>query len=559
MTHQFFLTTRSFYILLANGRQESPNFSYWLRIIETLGCEEGTEQRLPVLVVLNKKGVANPKALYDVTTVEEDYPRLEIIKEELDFKTEKDKVSTLINKIKRILCRDMAHLPIPFPAYWKGVREELYRMRMENIHHIDAAEFKRICKVKGIPEDDEQQRNDLSQLLHDLGIIVHFWKVNQLADFIVLNPQWAVNAVYEIMKHEVVKNENQGRFDDALLKKIWAKYSEKERGALLNLMLKGSLDVCFEVKEQGRTVYIAPQLLPENKPDNIDWKETMDTLRYVYHYPFMPKGLIGRLIVHLSDIDNIDSDVDNRRLVWEKGVVLRMENCRAQVQQLYDRDKGRDIIKIEVQGADAENRKNVLRDIRKELDGLHRDSFPSLKVFQKVPCNCEECKESPSPYEHDYDKILKFKNKNGDEALSQCGNSGESIRVQQLLDGVFKNEEMGGGMGQKGEPGPIHYHKHYYNGNNGNMQDPNSNSPTNNPDSLFAYLAALVIVAGVIIVLLNVVDIYKALVGIVAIVILLVMLGALQLRNDDKLSEKSFLDLMFVVLKKIPPLNLFFK
>jgi internalin A len=40
MTHQFFLTRRSFYVLLADGRREVANFSYWLQIIELLGCDQ---------------------------------------------------------------------------------------------------------------------------------------------------------------------------------------------------------------------------------------------------------------------------------------------------------------------------------------------------------------------------------------------------------------------------------------------------------------------------------------------------------------------------------------
>ena len=36
MTHQFFLTKRSFYVLLADGRKQSDNFPYWFKIISLL-------------------------------------------------------------------------------------------------------------------------------------------------------------------------------------------------------------------------------------------------------------------------------------------------------------------------------------------------------------------------------------------------------------------------------------------------------------------------------------------------------------------------------------------
>ena len=562
MTHQFFLTNRSFYVLLANGREESPNFSYWLRIIELLGCEKEMEQPLPLLVVLNKKGVVNPKMPYDVETVREDYPKLAVIREELDFKKDKEKVKVLIKDIKKMLCEEMAHLPIPFPRYWKGVREDLYELRRTK-KHITAEKFKAVCKDNGIDVGDEQQRNDLSQLLHDLGIILHFKDHIRLKDFIVLNPQWAVNAIYKIMEHEEVKAVNQGRFDEELLKKIWTEkdYSVEEQGKLLNLMLKGDLEVCFEAEEQGKTIFIAPQLLPEEKPNNINWVKSANNLRYIYHYPFMPKGLIGRLIVRLSKDDKIESDENHKKMVWVKGLILQKDNCRARVQHIFDKEKGRDIIEIEVHGAEAEDRKNVLRDIRQELDaprGIHGKSFPTLHVYQKIPCNCEACKKSLTPFEHDYNKLIENKKANGAEAVSQCQNSFKFIPVQQLLEGVFKADEMRENLEDKApKQNEIHNHNHIKIENI--MPKPVTPGPSNDPSNIFVYAIVFLVIAFVVFAYLSSLSVLKSIVGIVAIVLLGSLLGAFQLKNDGKISEKGFLELMFGILKKIPPLNLFLK
>ena len=85
--------------------------------------------------------------------------------------------------------------------------------------------------------------------------------------------------------------------------------------------------------------------------------------------------------------------------------------------------------------------------------------------------------------------------------------------------------------------------------------------PTPGPDgsNIYSYLAALVVVAGVVLTLLNMVDIWKALLGVVSIVLLLLVVGAFQLQNDGRISEKSFMELMLVVLRKIPPLGWFGK
>ncbi len=49
-THQFFLTERSLYLLVLNGREggEDAEADYWLRLIESFGGDS------PVIVVLNK-------------------------------------------------------------------------------------------------------------------------------------------------------------------------------------------------------------------------------------------------------------------------------------------------------------------------------------------------------------------------------------------------------------------------------------------------------------------------------------------------------------------------
>ncbi|HNL39236.1 MAG TPA: hypothetical protein PKH43_08880, partial [Saprospiraceae bacterium] len=65
MTHQFFLTRRSFYVLLADGRREVGNFPYWFKVINLLGADPGSGEKLPVLVLLNEKGNPIPKMPYD--------------------------------------------------------------------------------------------------------------------------------------------------------------------------------------------------------------------------------------------------------------------------------------------------------------------------------------------------------------------------------------------------------------------------------------------------------------------------------------------------------------
>ncbi|MCI5165690.1 MAG: hypothetical protein D3903_06230 [Candidatus Electrothrix sp. GM3_4] len=247
------------------------------------------------------------------------------------------------------------------------------------------------------------------------------------------------------MEHRDVKEENQGRFNQQLLQDIWTEkgFSTAEQGKLLNLMLKDGLEVCFRATENGEEMYIAPQLLPKEAPADACWQDSPENLRYVYQYPFMPKGIIGRLIVRLHEyIENCEGtscvcgDREwSRKMVWKNGIYLRKDHCLSRVRFINDRKLGREIIKIEVQGKEVDDRKHVLREIRQELYSIHRRSFPSLKFFEKIPCNCEECKGSTTPNEHDNAKLDRMKGKGIGKV--QCDVSGEMISIRQLQDGVF--------------------------------------------------------------------------------------------------------------------------
>ncbi|WP_353572982.1 hypothetical protein [Candidatus Albibeggiatoa sp. nov. BB20] len=48
-THQFFLTKRSLYVLVADTRKEDVRFEYWLQIIELLADDS------PIIIIKNEK------------------------------------------------------------------------------------------------------------------------------------------------------------------------------------------------------------------------------------------------------------------------------------------------------------------------------------------------------------------------------------------------------------------------------------------------------------------------------------------------------------------------
>ena len=91
-----------------------------------------------------------------------------------------------------------------------------------------------------------------------------------------------------------------------------------------------------------------------------------------------------------------------------------------------------------------------------------------------------------------------------------------------------------------------------------NMGISNSNLPTgNNNVSIYGYMSAFVIVIGGLAAAFNFLDTTKSILLVAAGVLFLTIIGAMQLRNDDKLKEESFTGLMVMVFKKIPIISWF--
>jgi len=424
MTHQFFLTPRSLYILVADDRKQHSNFPYWFRVIDLLGKSEDG-QHSPILVILNEN---NNSAItnFDINRYGIQYPHLNITKHEVNLAVNDMRFFEMRDKIQDMMSR-LHHIGSQLPQNWISIRERL-KLRSLKDNHISVSEYFKICAENEI--NDESYCLDLSRYLHDIGVILHFQDDNSgLRDFIILNPEWAVDAVYSVLSNNTVKN-NKGCFNRNFVFDLWEQkgYNYIERGHLLNLMSKDNFEICYRTSDKNNGEYIAPQLLENVKPE-YEW-DNSGGLKFRYQYPFMPPGILTRLIVRLSEYI---LDENGNSIVWEKGVVISKDDCKAQIIEDETIDEGLKVIDIEVIGHIAE-KKYVLRLIREEVEAIHKKSFTNLTFDRLVSCTCDKCTVNEIPYFHRYSVLENFM-KIG--TPSQCQLSGDSISVGVLLEGVF--------------------------------------------------------------------------------------------------------------------------
>ncbi len=396
-THQFFLTKRSLYALVADTRKEDTDFYFWLNMVELLSDNS------PLLIIKNEK---------------QDRHR-EINERQLrgQFTNLKDTLSTnlannrglpqVVAEIKHHISR-LPHVGSPLPKTWVRVREALER---DPHNYISLKEYLDICQKNGFTLLKDKLQ--LSGYLHDLGVCLHFQDDSLLRKTVILKPQWGTDAVYKVLDNDKAVH-NLGVFTRADLADIWnaPEYADMQ-GELLQLMMKFKL--CYQIPGSQDT-YIAPQLLTENQPDYA-WDES-DNLLLRYTYEFMPKGIVTQFIVAAHAM------IADQRCVWKSGVVLEKDQTKAEVIEHH----GKREIRIRVAG---KHKKELMTIVSYELDKIHT-LYNQLKYDKLIPCNCAKCKVNQEPHSYPFEVLRRFAEDRRDEI--QCHKSYEMVNVRGLVD-----------------------------------------------------------------------------------------------------------------------------
>ncbi len=406
-THQFFLTKRSLYLLVADTRQDNTDFNYWLEVVEILS------EASPVLIIKNEK--QDRLCQVNENQLRERFPNLEKILPTNLFNNRG--LPEILNAIKYHISQ-LPHIGQPLPKTWVRVRAAL---EADVRNYITQTEFLDLCGTHGFKRHEDKLQ--LSGYLHDLGVCLHFQDDPVLKNWVILKPEWGTTAVYTILDTPAVQKA-LGCFTRKELTKIWAddKYSNM-RDELLQLMMRFKL--CYEIPHRPYT-YIAPQLLSPNQP-KYEWEKS-NNLILRYEYVFMPKGMLTRFIVEMHRL--IDCN-----LVWKEGVILINGNARAEIIEAYYQNE----IRIRITGS---IKKSLREAIRHEFHKIH-DSYEKLRYKEFIPCNCSTCQGSQSPFSYPLNRLEERLSK--DRHQIECDISYEMVNVRDLIDDAI-------GSGSSTEP-----------------------------------------------------------------------------------------------------------
>jgi small GTP-binding protein len=407
-THQYFLTKRSLYLLVADTRKEDTDFYYWLNVIELLSDNS------PILIIKNEKQDRQREISNQLRSEFENF------KEAIPTNLANNRNLPAILTACKYHLSQLPHIGQTLPKTWVKVRHALEN---DPRNHISLNEYLQICKDNGFKERKDALQ--LSDYLHDLGICLHFQddEISPLYQIVILKPKWGTDAAYAVLDNPKVMR-NFGRFSNKELAQIWSadEYAGMHSG-LLELMKRFQL--CYEIPptiSQRKGIYIAPQLLTENQP-KYAWNES-ENLILRYTYDFMPKGLVRQFIVAMHE--SIEAQI-----VWRSGVIIHKReyaNTRAEVIENY----GKREIKIRVSG---KNKRDLLTIVTHELDKIHNSYKRLADKYQKlIPCNCNTCKGSQDPHFYEFANLKRrYENR---KYTVECDISYEDVDVLGLIDDI---------------------------------------------------------------------------------------------------------------------------
>jgi internalin A len=401
-THQFFLTQRSVYLLVLNGREggEDADADYWLKLIESFGRES------PVIVVLNKIR----EHAFDVNrrALQQKYP---VIREFI--RTDCDDLPIGINELRQAIEREtdrLEHLRDAFPASWFDIKEKLAGMEK---NYLSFEEYREFCNQNGETERDAQEK--LAGYLNNLGIILNYRDDPRLQDTHVLNPHWVTNGIYKILNSDKLEaQKGEVSLNDLALILDEREYPASMRRFIFDLMKK--FELCFSFPDDD-THYLIPELLDKQEPAEAGEFSPEECLNFQYHYPVLTEGLLPRFIVRTHSL----SEGLSR---WRTGVILKFEGNHALVKADVQDKK----VFINVSGPVA-GRRRLLAVIRSDFERIHHD-IRNLQPLEMIPL--PDYPDVVTPYQE-----LLVMEQNGMKKFPKVvGNQVIELDVQKLLNGV---------------------------------------------------------------------------------------------------------------------------
>lgn len=419
-THRLFMKSNALYLVLWDLTTEEKNLftehkigdhclqyenyplSYWLDYTKNQG------ENSPVIVIQTKIKADGEKELPHIRAQYQDqFPLLkfEYIESADDDWDENgyDKLLSSMRSAAKKFNRDSKT-----PKNRADLRQILRLKQKANIKRLSIKDYLALAKELQIQDPMSVLKNWLDKT----GVV--FYREGLFENKIILDQAWAIDAVYTIFRRTNEKGRRNrtyydiqgqnGRFTGADLQDIWEekKYILEEQKLFVSYML--SCEICFETTQEehpdkrdreidfNQRSFVAPQLMSEEKPNNIEeyiWFNR-PSWYLTYRHDFLHYGIIQSFIIRTQTLAEKGD-------IWKSGISLKKNNHLALV------ECGKKEIKVRV----TEGGKDLLNGIRNLLENiqdgkgtetvsLDGENYVLLSKLSKLKDNSSEWLETES-------------------------------------------------------------------------------------------------------------------------------------------------------------------
>ena len=372
--HRVFLTERTVYVVFLNARQDDlmdERARYWMENIKTFAPDA------PVLVVINKID-QNEHPRFNEKGFIDSYG--EQVKKIIRLSAKTDEKQVFLDKLQgniNSIIMDLPTVSKKIPRSWKNLMENVREM---TDHYLTTDQFIERCHINRI-RNYEEIHDELVDLFQVIGVSFCYYQNRSVADYMLLNPKWMLNALYTIVTNGKAVAQNgvitQDNLYDLLekddingitVRRVVPKlrYKGFEVNYILGVIRMFGLSYSLQDDSE-----FFPMLCDGDEKISVKDVVPENALHFIFRYIYLPTNVMHRLIVEMQR----DLDYQN---VWYTGAVFRNTQ---QNQTAYIHSKGNDL-HIYVYGEDAYYNpneyltpiSNIVRNINKDM-GISATEF----------------------------------------------------------------------------------------------------------------------------------------------------------------------------------------
>lgn len=419
-THRLFMQTQAVFLLawdavtqatptqtetLEDGSEVSyKNYPllYWLDYAYTLGKQS------PVLVAQTKSErdeVQAPPQLTDALKAHYQVQECLALDAAIDDK-DKNGFKELNIALQKVLAQAIERTCTDLPKSWWHTQQAIEKLQQQGQQIFSNEAFEAICLENRVPPASYQA---LRNYFHNSGVF--FYRKGLFNDQIILNQQWAIDAVYTLFDRQgmFMRHRDSGFFTGADLSLSWQGKSSSEQELLLSFM--ESCELCIDIKRPrnknaprhvlplSRRKYLAPQLLP-NTPIAFQKKlfPAGPTGAYLkFCHPMLHEAVMHRFILrthHFAQHEHIR----------QQAILLELNNVKALVQAFPDNNEL--VVRLNTSEADLLSQlRNELHEIQGNTEGIEvwasvdGQGYVALDTLAKQPATGQVLADNGQVYD----------------------------------------------------------------------------------------------------------------------------------------------------------------